>query len=118
MTGRLDFAMIWLAPLRAASRGIGMRALVVAGILVASLSALSASPASAEERWGLLTPAQTRAYHACLFESWIQDWCHLTSFAYPQCVVANGGGRYPLEGRRFTEDYCWFSAQQVLPSSR
>ncbi len=92
-----------------------MKAAVVAATLVVGYMAFSAPPASAEERWGLLTPMQTRAYHACLFEAWVQDWCRETSHAYQQCVIANGGGRYPLEGRRFTDDYCWYTAQGMPP---
>jgi hypothetical protein len=88
---------------------------VVAAALVAGVFLINSSSAFSEERWGLLTPAQYRAYHACLFESWIQDYCRWNSFAYGQCVVANGGARYPLNGRLFTEDYCWETAQGLSP---
>ncbi len=103
-------------------RGIGdqgesMKVLVIAAAtLVAGFVLINSSPARAGERWdGLLTPAQSRAYHACLFEAWIQDYCHENSPAYPQCVIANGGGRYPLGGRLFTDDYCWYTAQGLSP---
>jgi hypothetical protein len=95
--------------------GDSMKFVVVAATLIAGLFWVSSSPASADERWGSLTRDQTRAYHACLFESWIQDYCHSYSLAYSQCVIANGGGKYPLEGRRFTEDYCWYTAQGLAP---
>jgi hypothetical protein len=84
---------------------------IVVGLLLST-----APSAFSQDRWGgLLTPSQSRAYHACLFESWIQDYCHWNSFAYPQCVIANGGGRYPLDGRLITESYCWYTAQGLAP---
>ncbi len=93
-----------------------MKASVLALLLIAGASVISSSPAWSMERWGLLTPAQSSAYHACLYEAWIQDYCHWTSyFAYGQCVIANGGGKYPLYGRRFTDDYCWYTAQGLPP---
>ena len=90
-----------------------MRGLFAAATLVVGLFLLNDVPAFAQERMGLLTRAQDRAYHACLFEGWIEDYCHRTSFAYPQCVIANGGGRYPLDGPWYTDDYCWASAQVI-----
>jgi hypothetical protein len=95
-------------------KGDAMKVVVVAATLIAGLFLINTSSVSADERWGL-TREQTRAYHACLFESWIQDYCHGNSVAYSQCVIANGGGRYPLDGRRFTEDYCWYTAQGLAP---
>jgi hypothetical protein len=92
-----------------------MKVVVVAATLMAGLFLINTSSVSADERWGSLTREQTRAYHACLFESWIQDYCHSYSLAYSQCVIANGGGKYPLEGRMFTEDYCWYTAQGLAP---
>ena len=92
-----------------------MKVLVTAAMLVVGLFLINAAPAFSEQRWGLLTPAQTRAYHACLFESWIQDYCRENSRAFGQCVIANGGGKYPLAGWRFTDDYCWYTAQGLPP---
>jgi hypothetical protein len=93
-----------------------MRSLAIAAALTAGVLVSNASAAWSAPRWeGLLTPEQSRAYHACLFEAWIQDYCHWTSFAYSQCLIANGGGKYPLNGRWFTEDYCWSTAQGLAP---
>lgn len=92
-----------------------MKALVVGAALVAGLFLIKSGPAFSEGRSILLTPAQRKAYHACLFEFWIQDYCRWNSWIYNQCVVANGGGRYSLEGRHFTEDYCWYTAQNLPP---
>jgi hypothetical protein len=99
-----------------------MKALVIAGALVLGLC-LGGSSAFAEYRNSvLLTHSEARSYRACLFEAWIQDWCHgnsarLTSTyerVYAGCVAANGGGRFPLEGRDWTntDDYCWAAAHR------
>jgi hypothetical protein len=95
--------------------GKNMKVLVVAATLVAGHCLINASAAFAQERAGLLTRTQTRAYHECLFDSWIQDYCHANSHAYSQCVVANGGGAYAFQGRLFTDDYCWYAAQSSPP---
>ena len=90
--------------------------MVALGALIGSLLLFNAHPAVAGEDWGLLTPAQRHAYHACLFEAWIENYCYRTSFGYySQCVIANGGGRYPLDGRWFSQDYCWATAQGLSP---
>ena len=69
----------------------------------------------AQDRWGLLTPAQERSYQACLYAAWVNDYCRANSMDFGACVIGNGGGRYPLEGRRFTQDYCWYTAQGLSP---
>jgi hypothetical protein len=101
-----------------------MKTLVVAGALVLDLCLLAGSSAFADYRDGiLLTRSEARAYHACLYEAWIQDWCHANSArptssyerVYAGCVLANRGGRFPLEGRSFanTDDYCWTAAHRI-----
>ena len=101
-----------------------MKLLVVAATLAAGLFLANSSPALSADRaeeLGFLTRAQTRAYHACLFEAWIQNYCRVTSWGYShvysECVIANGGGIYPFEFRFLTrtEDYCWNSAQSLPP---
>jgi hypothetical protein len=96
-------------------RGEHMKVPVTAATLVVGLFLINPGPAFSQERGGLLTREQTRAYHACLFEAWIQDYCGANSRAYGQCLVANGGERYPLGDRRFTDDYCWYTAQGLPP---
>jgi hypothetical protein len=69
----------------------------------------------------LLSPVESRAYHACLFAAYIDDYCRENSGrldahwgrVYSACVAANGGGRFPLDGRTWynTDDYCWSRAQ-------
>jgi hypothetical protein len=83
--------------------------LVIAGVLMSCL------PASAQDGWGLLTPVQARAYHACLYAAWVEDYCHENSRAIGACIIANGGGKFPLDDRRFTDDYCWHAAQRIPP---
>lgn len=100
-----------------------MKALVMAATLVAGHYLLSPSSAFAQERYGvILTPHELRAYHACLFEAWIEDYCGGNSWrptasagrVFPACVIANGGGRFPMEGRTWnnTDDYCWNAARR------
>jgi hypothetical protein len=58
----------------------------------------------------------TKAFNECLFAAWVDDYCrgHIHWFArsydefYRACVIANGGGRFPMDGRTGfnTEDYC------------
>jgi hypothetical protein len=73
---------------------------------------------------GVLTRSETRAYRACLFQAWIEDYCHENSLkltasydrVYTSCVAANGGWRFPLAGRSWlnTDDYCWAAAHRVV----
>ncbi len=101
-----------------------MKALVMAATLVAGHCLISSSSAFAQERYGvILTPRESRAYHACLFAAWIEDYCSGNSWrptssadrVFPSCVIANGGGRFPLNGRTRdnTDDYCWSVARQI-----
>jgi hypothetical protein len=101
-----------------------MRFTVGAAALVSGYLLVSGSPAFSQDRSILLTPQQTRAYHACLTAAWVQDYCGTHSWGVfatfdrtnAECVVANRGDRFPLEGRRFlqnTEGYCWEEAHRV-----
>jgi hypothetical protein len=90
-----------------------MRTSVIAAILVASYCLVRGAPIHAQESGGLLSPEQRRAYHACLYAAWVADYCKENSRAINACIVANGGGRFPLGDRRYTDDYCWFAAHDV-----
>ncbi len=99
-----------------------MRAFVTAATLIAGVFLIYCSPAVSLERedGAFLTPSEMRTYHACLFEAWIEDYCRANSFrwspsfdrVFPTCVVANGGGKFPLNGHRYNvDDYCWNAAR-------
>jgi hypothetical protein len=92
---------------------MAMKAVVAACGLLAGYLLINCSPALAGERWGVLTPEQRRAYHACLYAAWVQDYCEENSRSVVACIIAHGGGGFPLEGYHFTHDYCWFAAQNL-----
>jgi hypothetical protein len=93
---------------------------LVLGLALASGSLAFAGPSGRS----LLSPMEARAYRACLFEAWIQEYCGGNSMrptstagrVYTTCVLANGGGRFPMEGRTYanTDDFCWYAAQHVV----
>ena|SRR6516165_2808663 len=102
-----------------------MKVSALAATLVMAHFLIGVSPAFAQHRSGLiLTPAERRTYQACLFEAWIEDYCRGNSLrptssrdrVYATCVVANGGGRFPLVGLDWsnTDDYCWYVARGRL----
>jgi hypothetical protein len=52
----------------------------------------------AQDNFGLLTPREKRAYHTCLYASFINDYCRFHAWgwsesAFRECVIANGAGR-------------------------
>jgi hypothetical protein len=101
-----------------------MRFTVGAAALVSGYLLASGAPAFSQDPSVLLTPQQTRAYHACMTAAWVQDFC--TSHAWgifatfdrtkAECIAADRGNIFPLEGRRYfenTEGYCWSEAHRV-----
>ena len=103
-----------------------MKALVLAATLIVSQAFINCSPLYAEDRSGvLLTPTEMRAYRACLFAAWVEDYCRENSFrltanwnrVFAACVAANGGGRFPLVSPDWhrTDEYCWNAARGVFP---
>lgn len=98
-----------------------MKLSIAATILLLAFTGFSA--AFAQDRASsplyelLLTPHQARAYHACLFEAWIQDYCRWNSpgYARVQCLAANGAGQFPLDGHWVSNEYCWSAAQGFAP---
>jgi hypothetical protein len=102
-----------------------MKSLVIAAALAVGHFLLNSSAAFSQERagLGLLSPSESRAYHACLFAAWVEDYCRENSWrldarysrVYNTCVIANGGGRFPLYGRTWynTDDFCWSEAHGV-----
>ena len=71
--------------------------------LMAALAvALSLGPsmAFAEFDAALLSPAQKRAYHTCLYASYTENFCRFNSWgssygAFRECMIANRAGRVP-----------------------
>ena len=70
-------------------------------VLTASWILISASPLVAQDRSGLLTQAEKRSYHACLYASYIHSYCHFNAWgsseaAYDECVISNRAGRIAI----------------------
>ncbi|SRR5579883_279731 len=93
----------------------GLASLVACCLLLGSL------PSSAENVSRPLTPAQKRAYHACLYTAYIDDYCRNNYSAWwsafeqqlAECTIANKGGKYPI-ARSWgpgIEDYCRAAVQ-------
>ena len=60
----------------------------------------SSSVGLAGEGGRILSPGEKRAYHACLYASFIERYCHSHAWpwseaAFRECVIANGAGRMP-----------------------
>lgn len=73
----------------------------------------------------LLTPRQTRIYHACLTEDWIAAWCRSHSWGisstydrtYAGCIAAEHYGRFVINDRPPSvnmESYCWHKAHGFI----
>jgi hypothetical protein len=101
-----------------------MKALVVVAVLAVVCLLANCSESFAQDPFRVrLTPRAMRAYHACLYEAWIEDYCRGNSArptasydsVFAACVLANHGGRFPLQGRdgSNTDGYCWSVAQQM-----
>jgi hypothetical protein len=97
-------------------------AALAGAVLVSLLSALGAQDLS------LLTPGQQRAFHACVYRAWVNDYCRYHSFgfiwdwntSYRTCVIANGGRQediltgYTQSGDSTgIRDNCWHAAQSI-----
>jgi hypothetical protein len=92
---------------------------VSAAVLAAVLANTSAL--EAQNRPRLLTPAESRIYHACLKAAWIDDYCRSRSFgflasSYDACLVANGIEIVPVRGYGIgARDRCWRLALSGVP---
>jgi hypothetical protein len=94
-----------------------MKPLILATALAVTQILSCAAPASSQARpsFAHQLPSK-RAYHACLYEAWVQEYCRATAGRWgsyervlPACILANRGGRFPLVGAYWdhTDDYCW-----------
>ena len=97
--------------------------LIIAGAVILGQLPIDCTATLASEQWGPLTRAETWRYHECLTQAWIEDYCRSNSWGmsdtydrtFVACIAANGGGRYPLQGRRWFNDierYCALEARQ------
>ncbi len=98
-----------------------MKALFVAATLAGAYFLCDGTLASAQGV--LLTRAETRAYHACLYAAWVEDNCRIRSGrlgehfdrVYPTCTAWTDR-LFPLDSRRFWQnnnEYCWNAARAV-----
>jgi hypothetical protein len=98
-----------------------MKAAVMVAALGVGFALLSHSPGHARESRILLTPAQTRIYHECLTEDWIEDFCRAHGWGMfaahdrtvRECIAAEHRGRYLVNGRPAfinMEAFCWDKA--------
>lgn len=67
-------------------------------VAVAGQLLMSSMPLFAGDAPQLLTPGETRAYHACLYASFIDNYCRFHSSAsseaeFHECLIANSAGR-------------------------
>jgi hypothetical protein len=103
-----------------------MRVTVIATGLIVGYILTAGSSAFSQEPRLLLTPVQTRIYHACLTAAWLQDYCSSHAWGIfatydrtrAECVAANHGDIFSLSGRRYFENnegYCWDQAHRVGP---
>jgi hypothetical protein len=84
------------------------------GFLFAVLCILAVTGRSyAEQPGGELTPSEKRAYHACLYGTFIHSYCHFNFWGsyeagYNECVVSNRA--WPAVGFQYwnvgVEDAC------------
>lgn len=64
-------------------------ALTVLQVLIGS------TPLFAQAKFGSFTPADRRAFHACLYAHYIADYCRFRAwgvdyYSFADCVIANG----------------------------
>ena len=76
--------------------GNSMTIRLVLAVLVACGLLIKSSPLLAEDNYGLLSPAEKRVYHACLYAHWIDSYCRFHAWGYNElsfrdCVIANDG---------------------------
>jgi hypothetical protein len=90
-----------------------MKPSVTAVALVIAAGVLTSSQALSEPR--LLKGHEFAVYHACLYESWVHDWCRVHDVAYVQCLVSYGGGKFTPDGGLFSDNYCYRMARGLKP---
>ena len=100
-----------------------MKHLLATARLVGFCVLLACSPGDAGERI-LLTPAQTRIYHRCLTDDWIEGYCRAHAWGafasydrtFAECIAAEHHGRFVVNDRPLVvnmEAYCWDMAHSL-----
>jgi len=96
-----------------------MKSVVVAVFLTMPGLVTCNSAAHAEVPFRAFATTGTRAFNACLYAAWVDDYCRNTVLwfsregDYRACVYANKGGKFPMVGRTWynTEEYCRVQAR-------
>jgi hypothetical protein len=75
-------------------------------IIVAVLLPMSTIPLLAGDGSRPFSPSEKRAYHACLYASFIENYCRFhawgaTEAAFRECIISQGAGRLPLDVPRW-----------------
>jgi hypothetical protein len=93
-----------------------MKRVVTVTLLMAANFLIGSWSVRAQQSFHVLTPSEMSAFHECMHTAWVNDYCrNTTQWFLPNysrwflaCVHANGGGKYPMDGRNWsnTEDYC------------
>jgi hypothetical protein len=91
-------------------------------VIAVALLSLSA-PLRAGDGSRMLTPSEKRAYHACLYVSFIENFCRFNAWgtaeaAFRECIISQGAGRLPLDVPRWglgINDVCraWSQARPL-----
>lgn len=101
-----------------------MRTILIATAVIVGQFLTEGSPAFSQVPQVLLTPEQTRVYHACLTAAWLQEYCDSHSWGIfgtydrtnDECLAANRADIYSLSNRRIFENnegYCWSQAHRL-----
>jgi hypothetical protein len=102
-----------------------MKTVVTVAALGFGFMLLACPPSFARQSRILLTPAQTRIYHKCLIEDWIEDFCRAHGWGMSdahdrtvrECIAAEHHGRYVVNGRPpfvNMEAFCWDKAHGLV----
>ena len=75
-----------------------MKLRIAATVLTLLACVTTPRPGWADYPAGVLISAEKRAYHACLYATYIHDYCRFHAWgpgigAYNECVIANRAGR-------------------------
>ncbi len=121
---KLETADTWVTSNLGRNGRKSMRVILAATAFIVGQLLAGGSPAFSQQPRVLLTPEQTRAYHACMTAAWVQEYCHTHAWGIfgsydrteAECVAADRGDIFSLNSQRLyenTESYCWNQAHSV-----